>query len=243
MGRRWGYFTALIAVICVAFLVDLVFFVRSRTVRADLIQGVLIGYGLAFVTAQVYARFVSSRVNGWVTVLGLGDPGAGWLRRAAYAQLFPGPVNTAVEAVYWWTTSDAEGRRLTGRRAYVLHFAPGGLPPNAAFWSLTMGDAGNRFVANPLHRYSVGDRSGLERNADGSLDVYLQSTAPAGRESNWLPAPAGPFITTGCRPCCPPGGGPPDGGRGVRGPGWRHDPRRARSRRRCRAGPDGSRGR
>ena len=48
-------------------------------------------------------------------------------------------------------------------------------------------------VYNPINRYSVGDRSGLVPNADGSIDIYIQSTAPAGHESNWLPAPAGNF--------------------------------------------------
>ncbi|HBY07649.1 MAG TPA: hypothetical protein DEH22_07645, partial [Chloroflexi bacterium] len=74
------------------------------------------------------------------------------------------------------------------------HFPPGGLPPNDAFWSLTMGDAKNRFVANPINRYSVSDRSGLAQNADGSVDIYLQNAAPAGLETNWLPAPTGNFI-------------------------------------------------
>jgi hypothetical protein len=57
-----------------------------------------------------------------------------------------------------------------------------------------MGDAKNRFVANPINRHSVSDRSGLVPNADGSVDIYIQNTAPAGPESNWLPAPAGKFI-------------------------------------------------
>jgi hypothetical protein len=49
-------------------------------------------------------------------------------------------------------------------------------------------------VDNPIHRYSVGDRSGLVPNADGSIDIYLQNTAPAGHESNWLPVPSGHFM-------------------------------------------------
>ena len=57
-----------------------------------------------------------------------------------------------------------------------------------------MGDAKNRFVANPINRYSVSDRSGLVPNADGSVDIYIQNTAPAGHKSNWLPAPEGKFI-------------------------------------------------
>jgi hypothetical protein len=57
-----------------------------------------------------------------------------------------------------------------------------------------MGDARNHFVANPINRYSVSNRSGLVPNADGSVDIYIQNGAPAGHESNWLPAPASNFI-------------------------------------------------
>jgi hypothetical protein len=74
-----------------------------------------------------------------------------------------------------------------------MHFPAGGFPPNAAFWSLTMGDARNRFVKNPISRYSVSDRSGLAPNPDGSVDIYIQTTAPVGHESNWLPAPSDKF--------------------------------------------------
>jgi hypothetical protein len=31
-------------------------------------------------------------------------------------------------------------------------------------------------------------------NADGSVDIYIQHDAPAGHESNWLPAPSDEFI-------------------------------------------------
>jgi hypothetical protein len=57
-----------------------------------------------------------------------------------------------------------------------------------------MGDAKNHYVPNPINRYSVGDRSGLVPNADGSVDIYIQNIAPAGHEINWLPAPTGNFI-------------------------------------------------
>lgn len=48
---------------------------------------------------------------------------------------------------------------------------------------------------NPLNRYLVNDRSRLTPNADGSLDVYLQRTAPASaaQQRNWLPTPPGAF--------------------------------------------------
>ncbi len=180
--------------ICGFFFIRLFFFPQMRTVRNDLVQGVLIGFGMAFVTAQIYARIKVHKVNGWITMFGLGEPGNGMLLRAAHAQLFPGPVNVPQEAMYWTTSGDSEGHILSGKHAYIMHFPPGGLPPNNAFWSLTMGDAQNHFVPNPINRYSVNDRSGLVPNADGAVDIYIQSTTPSGRESNWLPAPSGNFI-------------------------------------------------
>src|SRR5512136_1967856 len=195
MSRTYTYLVALVGVVCVYFVVRLFFFIdlSSRTVQSDVVQGILIGGGLAFVTAQIYARIKARKVNGWITMFGLGEPGNGMLLRAAHAQLFPGPVNVPQEAMYWWTNTDGAGHALSGRRDYVMHFPAGQLPPNHAFWSLTMADAKNRFVANPINRYIVGNRSGLVPNADGSVDIYIQKAAPAGHESNWLPAPAGKF--------------------------------------------------
>ncbi len=196
MSRTYTLLATLVGLVCVYFIIRLLFFIdlSSRTVQSDVIQGVLIGFGLAFVTAQIYARIKATKVNGWITMFGLGVPGNGVLFRAACAQLFPGPVNVPEESMYWWTNSDGAGHTLDGQHDYVLHFPAGGLPPNDAFWSLTMGDAKNYFVPNPINRYNVGDRSGLAPNPDGSVDIYLQHTAPAGHESNWLPAPAGNFI-------------------------------------------------
>ena len=194
MNRTSTYLATLVGAICVYFLVRLFAFPQIRTVRNDVIQGVLIGFALAFVISQIYARIKATKVNGWITMFGLGEPGNGMLLRAAHAQLFPGPVNVPQEAMYWTTSGDGAGHTLSGKHDYIIHFPPGGLPPNNAFWSLTMGDAKNRFVPNPLNRYSVSDRSGLVPNADGSVDIYLQNTAHAGHESNWLPAPAGNFI-------------------------------------------------
>ena len=188
------YLATLVGLVCVFFIGSVVFFPRPRIVRNDLIQGALIGFGLAFVSAQIYARIKAKKVNGWITMFGLGEPRNGMFLRAAHAQLFLGPVNTSQEAMYWWTNTDGAGRALSGVHDYIMHFPAGQLPPNKAFWSITMGDAANHFVANPLNRYSVSDRSGLVQNPDGSVDIFIRKTTPAGHESNWLPAPAGNFI-------------------------------------------------
>jgi hypothetical protein len=197
-NRTSTYLMVLNIVICGFFFINSFvlghFLTSSRTVRSDVVQGILIGFALAFAAAQIYARIKATKVNGWITMFGLGEPSNGMLLRAAHAQIFPGPVNVPEEAMYWTTSGDGAGHTLSGKHDYIIHFPPDGLPPNNAFWSLTMGDAQNRFVANPINRYSVSDRSGLVPNADGSVDIYLQNASPAGHESNWLPAPAGNFI-------------------------------------------------
>ncbi len=168
----------------------------KRTLILDIVQGILIGAGLSFITVlYILPNFYVTKVNGWTTIYGCGQPGIGILLRGACAVKFSGPINASQEAMYWTAGTDVAGQKLSGGHAYIMHFPAGGLPPNNAFWSLTMSDAKNRFVPNPINRYSVSDRSGLVQNPDGSTDIYIQNTAPAGHESNWLPAPqAGNFL-------------------------------------------------
>ncbi len=163
---------------------------------SHIVQAIIIGAVLAFLTAQVVMnavmKSITTTVNGWSATMKAGQPGNGLLLRAACARILPA-INVAQEAAYWTTTVDGTGRTLNGQRAYVLHFPAGQLPPNEAFWSLTMTDVAGFMVRNPINRSSVGSRVGLTPNADGSIDIYIQRTAPAGHESNWLPAPAGNF--------------------------------------------------
>ncbi len=168
----------------------------KRTILLDLVQGILIGAGLAFVTVLfILPNFYVTHVNGWTTMFGCGEPGNEILLRAACSVKFMGPINVPQEAMYWTTSNDGTGQKLSGDRDYIVHFPAGGLPPNNAFWSLTMSDAKNHFVPNSIKRYSVSDRSGLVPNADGSVDIYIQNAPPVGHESNWLPAPAaGSFL-------------------------------------------------
>lgn len=186
-------YVSLIGAVCGYVVVRHFLFADSLTLRNALIQGFFVGFGLAVVTIEIVARVKTARINGWVTAFGCGLPGNGMFTRAAHTRIFPGPINVPQEAMYWRTNVDSAGHTLSGEHDYTMHFPPGGLPPNDAFWSLTMADAHEHFVANPLNRYVVGDRSGLAANADGSVDVYIQRNAPPGHESNWLPAPSGHF--------------------------------------------------
>jgi hypothetical protein len=102
------------------------------------------------------------------------------------------------EALYPPYFVDAQGDQLDGaKQAYILHFEQGQLPPAGAFWSFTMYDGPTQFlVANPLNRYLLNSTmlDSFQYGPDGSLTFYVQKDSPgADKESNWLPAPAGPF--------------------------------------------------
>lgn len=129
-------------------------------------------------------------VNGWhLHTSGIGTYGTDYLMRASVA--FGGlGANCPEDAVYPAAATDAAGAPLRADRRYVLRFEPGALPPARAFWSLTLYDERQLFAENPLGRYALGDRDALVRDERGALEILVQRDAPAGRESNWLPAPA-----------------------------------------------------
>lgn len=106
--------------------------------------------------------------------------------------------NSKEEAMYPMYTVDSEGKALVGANRYTLRFAPGQLPPVNAFWSLTMyGLPENLLAANPLNRFLINSPMlpQLRRDADGGLTLLVQNESPGKEmETNWLPAPKGPFM-------------------------------------------------
>jgi hypothetical protein len=165
-------------------------------------QKLEIALGLREGKAKVDAAVakVGTVVNGW-NVSGLPGDSAhyngDWLARAVAAQAgIYG--NSPEEAMYPLTRTDGAGKPLDGsKNNYTLTFAADQLPPVNAFWSITMYDGKSQLlIKNPIDRYLINSPMlpGMRKSADGSLTLYIQSKSPgADRESNWLPAPAGPI--------------------------------------------------
>jgi len=106
--------------------------------------------------------------------------------------------NTREEALYPPYFVDAEANKLdAAKHRYELRFDKGQLPPAVAFWSLTMYDGKSQLlVANPLKRYLVNSTmlDSFKYAEDGSLTIFVSKDSPGvDKESNWLPAPDGPF--------------------------------------------------
>jgi hypothetical protein len=106
--------------------------------------------------------------------------------------------NSGADAIYFGYFVDANQHPLdASKNNYELHFAKRGIPEYHAFWSLTMYDGKTQLlVANPFKRYLLNSTTlnSYKYGPDGSLTLYIQSNSPGkDKESNWLPAPGGPF--------------------------------------------------
>jgi hypothetical protein len=133
-------------------------------------------------------------VHNWSCNYHLGNYGTNYTLRAGVSNVGLG-ANLPEDAWYPISRLDVNGEPYTGARNYVMHFEKNATPPTNAFWSLTMYNNQQFFVANPLNRYAISPHLGpLKYNTDGSLDIYIQNVSPgSSKESNWLPAPLGGF--------------------------------------------------
>jgi hypothetical protein len=142
--------------------------------------------GLAKLTAE--SQRLSSTRGAWkFPDPNTATPGTDYALRALTARfgLFALPSS---ESIYPSTGGD-------GTVAKVLQL-PAQLPVDPrGFWSLTMYGSDGFLVSNPIDRYSISDRTpGVQREADGTLKIYLQCSDPGGAlTANWLPAPCGAF--------------------------------------------------
>lgn len=117
------------------------------------------------------------------------DERATWFYEAVTSS--KGMVNPEPGAgqVYMTTKRDSHGRLLRADQTYKLHVPPS--VPVAQFWGLTLYSEQTR---RPYDNGGTESRSinldsrdeTLERNADGSVDLYVGPSAPAGMETNWM---------------------------------------------------------
>jgi hypothetical protein len=132
--------------------------------------------------------------HGWLFTMKTGLYGTEYRQRALVTAIGLG-ANRPQDAVYPTSEGPDAIKKYSGEHKYVMHFDKGGMPPTNGFWSITMYDASFFFVPNPINRYTVSARNTFKTNPDGSVDLYFQHDSPGkDRESNWLPAPSGPFI-------------------------------------------------
>lgn len=132
--------------------------------------------------------------SGWLaTEPASGAYGTAYLRRARAIQN-ESVAKLPEELMHFVTASDGQHEPLDASRRYLLRFEPG-QAPMAALWSLTLYDAAGHLSAGAPR--IIGSRQALRYQADGALEILIQTDAPVAAElaeqQNWLAAAAGAF--------------------------------------------------
>jgi hypothetical protein len=116
------------------------------------------------------------------------DPGkyAVDARGIAYSYAYIAIKRLGVGQYYLINIKDKDGASYDGSKAYRLHVPPN--VPVAQYWSVTAYDREMHALIKGVDRASRGSNSAeLQKNADGSVDIFFGPKALAGKESNWVP--------------------------------------------------------
>jgi hypothetical protein len=110
-------------------------------------------------------------------------------RGVTYSMAYFSAKHLGTGQTYLMTIVDKDGNSFDGASIYRLN-----VPANAPvslYWSATVYDRATHALIRNLPRSSrASNRPGLQKNADGSVDVYFGPNAPEGKESNWVPTSA-----------------------------------------------------
>jgi hypothetical protein len=107
-------------------------------------------------------------------------------RGVVFSFAFFTPKHLGEGQFYLMTIKDKGGQDLSGANTYRLT-----VPPNAPvtqYWSATAYDRETHALIHNLKWSSRSSQTrGLQSNPDGSVDIWFGPTAPADKESNWIP--------------------------------------------------------
>jgi hypothetical protein len=108
------------------------------------------------------------------------------LRGMIYTLGFVGIKRLGAGQFYLLTPKAKDGQNLDGANTYKLT-----VPPNVPidqYWSVTVYDRQTHALVRNMSRASrASNSSEVQKNPDGSINIYFGPKAPAGKESNWVP--------------------------------------------------------
>ena len=108
------------------------------------------------------------------------------LRGVAYSYAFVGIKRLGTGQFYLISLKDKAGQTFDGGKTYRLT-VPANVPV-AQYWSLTAYDRETHALIRNMPRASRSSQiADLQKNADGTVDLFLGPTAPDDKEANWIP--------------------------------------------------------
>ncbi|ANY83014.1 hypothetical protein BB934_32905 (plasmid) [Microvirga ossetica] len=107
-------------------------------------------------------------------------------RGMTYTYAFVGLKRLGTGQFYLVSLRDKDGNPFDGGKTYRMTVPAN--PPVEQYWSLTAYDRQRHTLIRNMPRASRSSQiPEMQKNADGSVDVYLGPAAPAGKEPNWIP--------------------------------------------------------
>jgi hypothetical protein len=107
-------------------------------------------------------------------------------RGLTYTYAYIGIKRLGAGQFYLISIRDKDGDAFDGSRTYRLTVPAN--PPVDQYWSVTAYDRKTHALIQNMSRASRSSQiSEMQKNTDGSIDVWFGAQAPAGKEANWVP--------------------------------------------------------
>jgi hypothetical protein len=107
------------------------------------------------------------------------------------------PKKLGAASAYPTVFRDSQGQLLSGQHS--CRFRVSADTPARDFWSVIAYSMKTKsMIPNSQNRVGISsyDKSALQMNEDGSVDLYFGLEAPHGKEANWLPTSGEDFFLT-----------------------------------------------
>ena len=110
-------------------------------------------------------------------------------RGSTYSMAYFSAKHLGTGQFYLMSILDKDGRAFDGARTYRLNVPAN--PPVKLYWSATIYDRVTHGLIRDLPSFSRSSHTvGLQKNVDGSVDLFFGPKAPSGKESNCVPTKA-----------------------------------------------------
>ena len=107
-------------------------------------------------------------------------------RGLLYTYGYIGIKRVGVGQYYLINIKDKDGESYDGAKNYKLH-VPSNVPIEQ-YWSVTAYDRQTHALIKDVDRASrASNAADVQKNADGSVDIYFGPKSPQGKDSNWVP--------------------------------------------------------
>lgn len=107
-------------------------------------------------------------------------------RAVSYSIAYFSTKHLGTGQFYLMTPKDKNDQSFDGSKTYRLHL-PANVPVKL-YWSVTVYDRETHALVKGVKYASRASTTpGLQKNEDGSVDVYFGAKAPEGKQSNWIP--------------------------------------------------------